>query len=352
MRDEAQRPAQKKVPRPNRTAAKVCRLLTGLWHDAAMDKIARLTIALSALGTVALPASFASAADPAPYTVLETGQRFARLQEAVQAIGGGTGTIRIANGRHADCAVQQAGSITYQAETPGQAVFDGVACEGKGVLVLRGDNARVEGLVFANIKVADFNGVGIRIELGNLEVSQSWFRDSQQGILGGIDTKSRIAIDKSTFTRLGTCEGPGGCAHSVYIGDYGSVSITRSRFEQGRGGHYAKSRSRAVEIVGNSFDDSGGRGTNYMIDLPGGASGRIADNWFVQGQDKENWSAFITIAPEGKQYSSAGLVIEANDARFAPGVSRTSTFVANWTDDPVQIGANRLAPGIKRTDRR
>ena len=30
-------------------------------------------------------------------------------------------------------------------------------------------------------------------------------------------------------------------------------------------------------------------------------------------------------------------MIEDNDARFAPGVSRTSTFVANWTDDPVQM---------------
>ena len=317
-----------------------------------MDNNARLILALSALASLALPVSLASAQDAAPYTVVETGQHFGRLQEAVQAIGGGTGTIRIANGRHADCAVQGAGSITYQAETPGQAIFDGVACEGKGVLVLRGDNARVEGLVFTNIKVDDFNGVGIRIELGNLEVSQSWFHDSQQGILGGIDPKSRIAIDKSTFTRLGTCEGPGGCAHSIYIGDYGAVSITRSRFEQGRGGHYAKSRSRLVEITGNSFDDSGGRGTNYMIDLPGGASGRIANNWFVQGENKENWSAFITVAPEGRQYSSAGLVIEGNDARFAPGVSRTSTFLANWSDDAVQIGANRLAPGIKRSDRR
>ena len=317
-----------------------------------MDKNARLIIALSACASLALPVSLASAQDNAPYTVLETGQRFGRLQEAVQAIGNTTRTILIANGRHADCAVQTAGSVTYRAETPGQAIFDGVACEGKGALVLRGTNARVEGLVFTNIKVDDFNGVGIRIELGNLEVSQSWFRDSQQGILGGIDTKSRISIDRSTFTRLGTCEGPGGCAHSVYIGDYGSVSITHSRFEQGRGGHYAKSRSRAVEIVGNSFDDSAGRGTNYMIDLPGGASGRIAGNWFVQGANKENWSAFITIAPEGRQYSSAGLVIDGNDARFAPGVSRTSTFVANWTDDPVQIGANRLAAGIKRSDRR
>ena len=317
-----------------------------------MTRSAHPILIAAALAAVALPVTLAQAQGNAPYTVLETGQNFSRLQEAVQAIGGGTGTIRIANGRHADCAVQSAGSISYVAETPGQAVFDGVACEGKGVLVLRGDNARVEGLVFTNIKVPDYNGVGIRIELGNLEVSQSWFRDSQQGILGGIDTRSRISIDKSTFTRLDTCEGSGGCAHSVYISDYGAVSITRSRFEAGRGGHYAKSRSAKVEILDNSFDDSGGRGTNYMIDLPGGASGRIAGNWFVQGQNKENWSAFITVAPEGKQYSSAGLVIEGNDARFAPGVSRNTTFVANWTDDPVQIGTNRLAPGLKVKDRR
>ena len=300
----------------------------------------------------ALPLSLASAQGNAPFVVAETGQGFARLAEAVNAIGDGSGTIEIAPGRYADCAVQSAGEIRYVATQPGQAVFDGGACEGKGVLVLRGRAASVEGLVFANVRVPDFNGSGIRLEKGNLAVSQSWFRDSQQGILAGADTASAITIDKSTFTRLGTCEGPGGCAHSIYIGDYGALSVTRSRFEQGRGGHYVKSRSARVEIVGNSFDDSGGRGTNYMIDLPGGASGRIANNWFVQGADKENWSAFIALAPEGRQHSSAGLVIDGNDARFAPGVSRTSTFVAKWTDDPVRIGTNRLAPGLKVEDRR
>lgn len=309
-------------------------------------------IALAVAIAAALPAAFASAQTAAPFVVVETGQGFARLQDAVTAIGDGSGTIRVANGRHGDCAVQGAGAIRYVAATPGQAVFDGGACEGKGTLVLRGRKAEVEGLVFANIRVADFNGAGIRLEKGDLVVSQAWFRDSQQGILAGVDTASAISVDKSTFTRLGTCEGPGGCAHSIYIGDYGSLSVTRSRFEAGRGGHYVKSRSRQVAVIGCSFDDTAGRETNYMIDLPGGSSGRIANNWFVQGQSKENYSAFITVAPEGKQYSSAGLVVEGNDARFAPGVSRSSTFVANWTDDPVRIGVNRLAPGIKVKDRR
>lgn len=317
-----------------------------------MNRLLNLSLVAAGLGLAVLPASLASAQQSAPFTVAETGQGFGSLQQAVMAIGGGSGTIRIAPGRYQQCSVQSEGEIVYQAVVPGQAVFDGVTCEGKAALVLRGRRARVEGLVFANMAVPDFNGSGIRLEAGNLEVSQSWFRDSQQGILAAQNPNGTIAIDKSTFTRLGTCEGSGGCAHSLYLGDYGTVAVTRSRFEAGRGGHYVKVRAAQVAILNNSFDDTAGKGTNYMIDLPGGASGRIASNWFVQGQDKENYSAFIAVAAEGRSHPSGGLVVEANDARFAPGVSRQSTFVANWTDDPVQIGFNRLGAGLKVKDRR
>lgn len=317
-----------------------------------MNHLCRLPLVAAALAALTLCSSLAEAQQGAQFTVAETGQRFARLQDAVNAIGEHAGTVRIAPGRFVDCAVQGGGDIAYVAEVPGQAVFDGGACESKGTLVLRGRSARVEGLVFANVSVPDYNGAGIRLEHGNLAVSQSWFRDSQQGILAGEDPSATIMIDKSTFTRLGTCDGPGGCAHSIYIGNYGALTVTRSRFEAGRGGHYVKSRAGQVGVINNSFDDTAGRATNYMIDLPGGASGRISDNWFVQGQDKENYSAFIAVAAEGAQRSSAGLVVQGNDARFAPGVSRESTFVAVWGGDAVQIGPNRLAAGLKRTDRR
>ena len=75
-----------------------------------------------------------------------------------------------------------------------------------------------------------------RLEHGDLEVSQSWFRDSQQGILSADDPDGTITVDKSTFTRLGTCEGPGGCAHSIYIGHFRSVTVRHSRFDRGQGG--------------------------------------------------------------------------------------------------------------------
>lgn len=286
------------------------------------------------------------------YVVVETGRSYARLQEAVDAIGPGMGTIRFASFRFADCAVQNAGDILYQAEVPGMAVLDGVACEGKAALVLRGRAARIEGLVFANIRVPDKNGAGIRLEKGDLTVSQAWFRDSEQGILTANGERGTIAIDKSTFTRLGTCEGWGGCAHSIYVGDYGALTVTRSRFEAGRGGHYVKTRTPRVAVINSSFDDSGGKGTNYMIDLSAGATGQISGNWFVQGYDKENYSAFIAVAPEGRINPSAGLTIAGNDARFAPGIERSSAFVADWSGEALAIGQNTLGAGLKRYEKR
>ncbi len=307
-----------------------------------------LAAAASALAVPALPAG----AQGAPYVIAETGRGFARLQDAVNAIGGGAGTIRIAPGAHADCAVQTAGEIAYVAAEPGTATFDGTVCEGKAALVLRGRAAKVEGLVFANMRVPEKNGAGIRLEAGTLAVVQSWFRDSEQGILTANDPSGSLLVDRSTFTRLGTCEGWGGCAHSLYVGDFGSLTVTRSRFEAGRGGHYVKSRAARTSVIGSSFDDSGGKATNYMIDLSGGATGRIANNLFVQGRDKENYSAFIAIAAEGRAYSSAGLAIEANDARFAPGVRRDSVFVADWSGDAIRLGDNVLGAGLRRFEKR
>jgi len=312
-----------------------------------------LASVIATLAVLAIPmAALFAQSQNARFTVVETGQAFDRLQQAVDAIGDGRGTIAIASGRYADCAVQSAGFISYLAAQPGAAIFDGRTCEDKAALVLRGRGAEVSGLVFENMRVADFNGAGIRLEKGDLTVAQSWFRDSQQGILAGDDLDGRILIDRSTFTRLGTCDGPGGCAHSIYIGGYGQLRVTRSRFEEGRGGHYLKSRSVRADIASSSFDDSHGQATNYMIDLPDGAIGQISNNWFVQGRDKENYSAFIAVAAEGESHPSTGLSIVANDARLVPGLSRQTVFVADWSGDALAIGENTLGPGLTRFEKR
>jgi len=281
-----------------------------------------------------------------PFTVVENGQSFYRLGDAVKAVGDARATIRLAPGTYRDCAVQEAGDITYQAATPGKAILDGTACEGKGALVLRGRGATVDGIVFQNIRVADQNGAGIRLEQGNLTVTNAMFLNSQQGILSANDPASTIRVDRSTFSGLGYCPDGGSCAHSLYIGDYGALIVTRSRFERGTGGHYVKSRAARIEVTDNSFDDSAGRKTNYMIDLSAGAIGMIARNIFVQGKDKENYSAFVAVAAEARDHPSRGLVIADNQASIAPGVDRETIFVADWSHEPLKLANNRLGKGL------
>jgi hypothetical protein len=309
--------------------------------------------AIAAVAIAAIPTAALLAQDArAPFTVVETKRGYPSLQAAVDAIGSGTGTIAIAPGTYRECAVQSGGNITYLASDPGKSVFAGTTCQGKAALVLGGRSARVAGLVFRNMAVPDYNGAGIRLEHGDLTVAQSWFLDSQQGILTASDPNGTIVIDKSTFSGLGNCEDQSGCAHSLYVGEYGHLRVTRTRFERGTGGHYLKARAKVVEIASNDFDDSAGRATNYMIDLPNGATGQITNNWFVQGRDKENYSAFIAVGAENRSNPSTGLTIAGNDARFAPSLRRSSAFVADWTGAALKLGPNTLGDGIKPFEKR
>jgi hypothetical protein len=304
----------------------------------------RLPVLLAAAVLAApLPAQQAEA----PFVVQETGEGFARLDDAVGSIRDGTGTILIAPGTYSDCTVQQGGDITFKAREPGTAIFAGGACEDKAAFVLRGRRSTVDGVVFRGIRVPDGNGAGIRTEMGDLTVRNSMFLDSQEGILGGQPSGQRIVIDRSTFAGLGQCDETPDCAHSIYLANQGKVTITRSRFERGTGGHYVKLRVPTVEIVDNSFDDTAGQKTNYMIDLPEGATGLIARNTFVQGRNKENWSGLIVVAAEAKTYRSAGLRVEDNDARLVPGETRSPAFVADLSHERLAIGANRLGTGLR-----
>lgn len=296
-----------------------------------------------------LAVSAAAQQQRAPYVIAESGEGFARLQDAVNAIGGARGTIVIANGVHRDCAVQQAGFITFKSETPLGATFDGIACEDKAALVLRGRGAIVDGLVFQNLRVPDGNGAGIRLEQADLTVTGSIFRNSEEGILSGGDETGNVRIERSTFSGLGRCDRDLACAHGIYIGYYGSVTVTRSRFERGRGGHYLKVNAARVSITDSSFDDSGGALTNYMIDLPADAVGAISGNRFVQGRNKENHSTMIAVAAEARAHPSTGLLVTGNEAALAPGAKPT-VFVANWSGEPLRIEGNQLDPGITRSE--
>jgi hypothetical protein len=305
----------------------------------------RALICASLLSVALATPSSAQQNEGRPFVVQETGKSYKKIADAVDSIGGGQGTILIAPGQYRQCAIQRAGRIIYRAQVPGSVIFDKETCDGKAALVLQGNAARVEGIIFQNMKVPDENGAGIRLEKGRLDVFNSTFRNSQQGILTAHNSSMLVNIDRSTFSGLGLCASD--CSHSIYIGEVGQLTVTRSRFERGTGGHYVKSRSGRNDITDNSFDDTQGRETNYMIDLPQGSVGAIVRNEFVQGQNKENWSAFIAVGAEKISNPSAGLIISNNRAAIAPGVSRSTFFVADWTHQPLRIDNNAIGEGLK-----
>ncbi len=305
---------------------------------------------LLAAALCATPASAQQTLQPAgkPYTIVETGQKFDLLWDALHAVGDRTVTLRFDVGRYRECGVQTSGNVTFLAAVPGKVIFESKLCEGKAGLVLRGKSAKVEGFIFANYRADDGNGAGIRLEKGNLTVVNSWFKDSDEGILAANDPRGGIAIDRSTFTHLGRCDRDLACAHSIYLNFYDRVTITNSRFAEGDGGHYIKIRARVVDIRNNVIDDSAGRRSNYLIDLPAGSTGRIAGNWMVQGPRKENPGTIIAVAAESRDHPTDGLTIEGNTVKMAPGAPRGPAFVRDWSGGRIVIGANALDGGIVR----
>ena len=87
-------------------------------------------------------------------------------------------------------------------------------------------------------------------------------------------------------------------------------------------------------------------------DLPEGGTGLIANNTFVQGRNKENWTGFIVLSAEAKTYRTAGLRVENNDARLAPGETRSPAFVADYSHERLAIGANTLGAGVRKFETR
>lgn len=311
----------------------------------------RYAVLLLALASPAGATPAAAQSSRGPFTIVETGQSFATVDDAVTAVRDRDATILIAPGTYRQCTVQRGGNITFKAQKPGTVIFEHEACESKAAFVLRGRGSTVDGIIFRGYAVPDGNGAGIRIETGDLKVSNSMFLDSQEGILGGHhDSVRNILIERSTFSGLGQCETQN-CSHSIYLIIKGKVTVRDARFERGTGGHYVKIRAPQVEIIDNSFDDSRGKGTNYMIDLSEGGSGLIARNTFVQGRSKENRSGLIVVAAEARTYSAQGLQVVDNIATMAPGAPGNPAFVADLSGSNIALARNKLT-GMREFERR
>jgi hypothetical protein len=172
----------------------------------------------------------------------------------------------------------------------------GQSAENKATWVIKGRNAVIEDIEFAEAVSTNGNGAGIRAEGVNLTVRDCYFHDNQEGILSALNTTtSRILIEDSEFDRDG---GNGGYSHEIYISNVAQLIVRGSYFHHGRVGHLIKSRAQQNEIIANRITDEADGSASYEIDLPNGGLNIVINNLIEQSGLTQN-STMLENALEG-----------------------------------------------------
>lgn len=160
---------------------------------------------------------------------------------------------------------------------------------GKGIFIINTNltsaPVSITGFNFSGARVADGNGAGIRMQGGQLTLTNDWFHDNQMGLLNG-GNRGSLTIRNSEFGPMGTAGG-GQLAHDLYVGQIANLSIDRSYFHDAKQGHEIKSRALNTTITNSRIFDNNGT-ASYNIDLPNGGNATLQNNVIQQGPNSPN----------------------------------------------------------------
>lgn len=191
---------------------------------------------------------------------------------------------------------------------------DGAAADGKGIWVIRGDDATIEDIEFSGARVRDKNGAGIRQEGSGLTLRRCYFHHNEMGILTDADDTSDIVIEASEFANnsvAGDYQEHASLGHNIYIGNVRGFHLSHSYVHGAHLGHNVKSRARENHILYNRIMDEKSGSSSYLIDIPNGGTAYIVGNLLQQGPDNDN-PALVAYAAEGESNPSQGLFIVNN----------------------------------------
>jgi len=183
----------------------------------------------------------------------------------------------------------------------------GQAAQGKAIWVLDGDDVRVENIEFAEVRVPNLNGAGIRAQGGSLTVVDCVFRDSENSILAASNPRADLVIRDSSFLRLGH---PNGFAHGLYVNAWRSATIVGSSFRDTVVGHHVKSRA-AVTVVAFNRLTAGTGNPSYEVELPNGGLGIVVGNVIQQSRANDN-PVIVSHGAEGDRYADSRLFVINN----------------------------------------
>ena len=271
---------------------------------------------------------------------LEVGQgkTYALPSDAVAAAQAGD-IIAITPGQYFDCAVIAKNDLTVEGVgDPEKIVMTDKACEGKALLVIRGENTTIRNLTLTRARVPDENGAGIRGESKSIVIDHVRFINNQNGILSGTDGGTMIIKD-SYFEKNGFCGGA--CSHGVYAGHLDLLHIENSRFFDTQQAHHIKSRAHRTEVIGCDIEDGPDGTASYEIEAPNGGSLIARNNKIIKGPNAENHTAAIMIGSEGVTQMTPEITI--TDNVFRNDGSYPTIFVDNLTATEAQLSGNTIS---------
>jgi hypothetical protein len=213
-------------------------------------------------------------------------QQFTTIAAAVAAASPGD-TINVQAGTYTNDFVFIGKSLTLQAvggEVKMVATMQPPNQKAMIVEGVPGVSTTINGFDISGVTVGDENGAAIRYEGGNLSLSNDYFHNNQEGLLGAADPNGNITIDHSEFAFNGF---PTGFAHNLYVGNINSLTVTNSCFHDAIEGHEIKSRANNNTITGNRIFDNNGT-ASYSVDLPNGGNANISNNVIEQGANSDN----------------------------------------------------------------
>jgi hypothetical protein len=214
---------------------------------------------------------------------------------------------------------------------------NGRSAGGKGIWVISGANVRVENIEFAEAKVPDLNGAGIRHEGGGLlTVVNCLFRDNENGILSTTATTAELSISGSEFARNGYGDGR---SHGIYTNQLRKLTVQASYFHDTPVGHLIKSRAQESRILYNRIIDGTAGTSSYNIDLPNGGLGYVIGNEIRQSTRTQN-PIMIAYAAEGVRYADNRLFLIDNV--LVNDLVGRGTFLMNRGPNPARLANNIL----------
>src|SRR5258708_17538715 len=153
-------------------------------------------------------------------------------------------------------------------------VATGSIPNGKAIFITNND-VTFDHIEFSGATVGSLNGAGIRQQAGNLTVTNSYFHNHQDGILGNAIAGATVTIDHSEF---GFNVAGDGHSHNIYIGQIASFTVTNSYFHHANVGHELKTPAIINIMTNNQFGDETST-ASYSIDLSKGGAGISQQHW-------------------------------------------------------------------------